>query len=275
VRAPALRFALFGAVLFFALDRWLPAARSLPPTGGTDAASAEDALLLNVALDAGLDRSDPWVRYRLANLGRYLGLAPETADDAVAEREARTLGLVHSDPIIRRHLIDLMHLTAASLPPAALPDDAELRRYYADHADAYALPDRVRLTHVYLSRDRRGANLAADAAALAARLHGQGMSAGAGLGDGFARGARVGPASTADLTRVFGADFATTVAALPVGQWSPPIASSYGLHLVWVEERLAAAPPPFEEVRGQLLHAWLRERRTDQLAASPSSLRGG
>ena len=272
VRAPALRFAIAGAVLFVALDRWIPAAR---PTIGGGSADSEDALLLNVALDAGLDRSDPLVRYRLVTLGRFLGLAPDSADDVAVEGQARTLGLVHSDPIIRRHLIDLIHLTAASLPPAALPDDAELRRYYASHADAYTLPDRLRLTHVYLSRDRRGAHLVGDAAALAAQLQGRGADAAAGLGDAFARGARIGPASAAELRRIFGAELAAAVAALPVGEWSSPIASSYGEHIVLVEERLASAPPPFEDVRGQLLHAWLRERRADQLAASLSSLRGG
>ena len=274
MRAPALRFALAGAVLFVAADRWLPAAHSLAPAGVSDAGS-EDALLLNVALDARLDRSDPYVRYRLVTLGRFLGVAPETEPDAAVEQQARTLGLVHSDPIIRRHLIDLIRLTAAALPPAALPDEAELRRNYAAHADAYAPPDRLRLRHVYLSRDRRGARTSDAAAALAAELRGRDADAGAGLGDGFARGATVGPATPAELTRIFGADFTTAVAALPVGEWSAPIASAYGLHIVRIDARLPSAPPPFEDVRGQLLHAWLRDRRADQLAASLSTLRGG
>ena len=74
----------------------------------------------------------------------------------------------------------------------------------------------------------------------------------------------------ADLTRIFGADFTTAVAALPVGEWSAPIASAYGLHIVRVEARLPAAPPPFEDVRGQLLHAWLRDapRRPARAPAS-------
>lgn len=271
MRAPAVRFALAGAALFLVLDRRAPAARTPPPAAdGTD-----DTLLLDVALDAGLDRSDPLVRERLVTLGRFLGVAPEGADDDAVEGAARTLGLVHSDPIIHRHLVDLMHLTAATLPAATLPSEAELRAYYARHLDAYTPPPRVRLAHVYLSRDRRGAHLAADAVALASRLQGRDLAAGAGLGDAFARGARIGPASAEELTRVFGPALAAAVAVLPAGQWSAPIASSYGLHLVWVEDRLPATPPPFEQVRGQLLHAWLRERRADQLTASLSALRGG
>jgi hypothetical protein len=275
VRAPALRFAVAGALLFVGSNRWAPASHPLPALPPTAAAEGgEDALLLEVALAAELDRTDPLVRDRLRSLARFLALAPEAADDATLEREARALGLVRSDPIIRRHLVDLMRLAAAALPAAALPDEDGLRTYYAAHLDAYTLPARVRLTHVYLSRDRRGSQLAGDAAALADALSGRGGGAGAGLGDPFLRGPAFGPATTTDLARVFGAGFADAVTALPVGRWSRPISSAYGLHLVWVEERLAPAPAPFEAVRNQVLHAWLRDRRADQLAASLASLRG-
>jgi hypothetical protein len=279
MRAPALRFALAGAALFAVFHRSLATPPATSAGGATvTAASADasdDALLFEVALTAGLDHTDRLVRARLVNLGRYLSLAPEGADDAAFEAGARDLNLVRSDPIIRRHLIDLMHLTANTLPPSVLPSDAELRAYYGAHRETYTLPARVRFTHVYLSRDRRGTHLADDAAAMAARLQGANAGAGAALGDGFARGAEIGPASETELSRIFGPAFATAAIALPPHQWSAPIASSYGLHIVWIEERLDPAPQPFADVRGQLLHAWLREHRAEQLAASLSALRGG
>ena len=275
MRAPALRFAVAGALLFVAYDRWAPTTHPLPAAPALAVAGGdEDALLFEVALAAELDRTDPLVRDRLRTLARFLALAPDTDDDTALEREARALGLVRSDPVIRRHLVDLMRLTATSLPAAALPDEQALRAYYAAHVDAYALPPRVRLTHVYLSRDRRGTAVEHDAAALSAALRGRGLDAAAGLGDGFARGTVIGPATPAELARTFGAGFAEAVAALPTGGWSAPIPSAYGLHLVWIEDRLAAAPPPFEAVRNQVLHAWLRDRRADQLAAALATLRG-
>lgn len=276
MRAPALRFAVAGALLFAGYQHWAPPTRPLAASPQVVASGDdEDAVLLEVALAAELDRSDALVRDRLRNLARFLALAADGADDAALEREARALGLVRSDPVIRRHLVDLMRLTASTLPPAALPDEDALRAYYAAHRDAYALPARTRLTHVYLSRDRRGAALGRDAAALAAALHGRGVEAAAGLGDGFSRGAAVGPATTAELARIFGAGFADAVAELPVGQWSAPLPSTYGLHLVWVAERHAAEPAAFESVRNQVLHAWLRERRAQQLAAALAALRNG
>jgi hypothetical protein len=268
-----LRFAVAGALLFVGASRWAPAPHAAQVPRLAAAGDDEDALLFEVALAAELDRTDSLVRDRLRTLARFLALAPDTAGDADLEHEARALGLVRSDPIIRRHLVDLMRLAAATLPPAALPDEGALRAAYAAHLDAYALPARVRLTHVYLSRDRRGADLERDAAALATMLRQRGLEAARGLGDGFSRGATIGPATAADLARVFGARFADAVAVLPAGQWSAPIASPYGLHLVWIEARLPAASPPYEAVRNQVLHAWLRERRADQLSAALASLR--
>lgn len=272
MRTPALRFALAGALLFFAANHWGAPRHA---TGPAVSAEAEDALLFDVALQSGLEQRDPLVAARLAELGRYLALAPDGADDAAFAQAARGLELVRTDPIIRRHLIDLMHLTAKTMPPAALPSERELRGFYEEHLATYTLPRRVRLRHVYLSRDRRGGQLAGDAGAIAARLRDAGADAGAGLGDAFARGASFGPLNEADLGRVFGPAFAAAALALPPHQWSSPIASAYGLHLVWIDTSFDAAPAPFADVRGQVLHAWLRERRADQLAASLSALRGG
>lgn len=277
MRAPALRFAAVGALLFVAVAHRggaPPPDASASASTATANAATDDALLFDVALNAGLDRTDPFVRARLVNLGRYLSLAPEGADDATVEQAARAMHLVRSDPIIRRHLIDLMLLAAKTLPPTALPTEAELRAYYAAHAAQYALAPRVRLSHVYLSRDRRGAHLASDAAAVAVRLRVGDATGGLALGDSFARGAQIGFVTEAELARIFGSGFAAEVMALPPGQWSPPIVSAYGLHLVWIEERVASSAPRFEEVRGQLLHAWLREHRAARLAASLSALRG-
>jgi len=39
-----------------------------------------------------------------------------------------------------------------------------------------------------------------------------------------------------EVARTFGADFADALADLPVGEWQGPIASTYGLHLVQLQE---------------------------------------
>jgi hypothetical protein len=95
----------------------------------------------------------------------------------------------------------------------------------------------------------------------------------AALADPFARGSHTVLATRAQLAGVFGPGVADAVFALPVGQWSEPIPSPYGLHLILVETHADGGPPPFEVRRGQVLHAWLGERADARLHASLTALR--
>lgn len=223
----------------------------------------DDEVLLREALARGFDREDGSVRSRLLRLGRYLGVAAGE-DEATLEREARALGLELSDLTVRRHLIEMMRLAAGRTGAADLPSDEALLAYYAERAPELTPPDAIRLTHIYLSRARRGSAAEADAVAALAALR-DGAVAAESLGDPFARGAALGPLSMRGLDEVFGPGFADAVAALPTGTWAGPIPSSYGVHLVRVEERVAGTPPPLAAVRSRLVHELLRARSAARL----------
>jgi hypothetical protein len=248
--APAVHFLCLGACLL-----------ALEPRG-TDAPGratvSDEELLYQAALDAGIDRTDRAVAGRLARLGSFVG--EDAGDEAAleAEAEARRLGLARSDVVVRRHLAQMMELAAGRLRPEDVPTAAEL----AARAAELTLPARVRFTHVYVSRARHGDPTTA-ASRLLGRLRGEGIppEAARSLGDPFVTGNDVAPSTDAELDRRFGAGFAAALATVPEAAWSDPIASTYGLHLVWVRERTAAATPPLDAVRGRLVHRLLRERR--------------
>src|SRR5690606_33123007 len=129
------------------------------------------------------------------------------------------------------------------------------------HPERFAAPARVRAHHVYLSGRRRGAKLADDATALLADLRARDVRPGAAssLGDPFARGAVIDGSRDA-LARAYGDELARALEELPAGSWQGPVASPFGLHLVWIEERVPSRAASFEHVRGRALHAYLRER---------------
>ena len=74
----------------------------------------------------------------------------------------------------------------------------------------------------------------------------------------------------------FGEEFARGVGACATGQWCGPIASSYGEHLVRVEEAEAGRMPGLDEpdVRRRLESDVLRERARRTLAEAMVTLRG-
>jgi hypothetical protein len=255
---------------------WTEEHGSAPGRAGEDVLvrdAVDEEVLYREALASGFDRRDDAVRERLVRLGGFVG--EETARDRDAlEREARRLGLERSDLVVRRHLVEMMRLAAGWLGPDDLPSEADLETFLAAHAEDFAEPARVRLTHVYLSEDTRGRAAEPDARALLDQLRrtGAGPEGAAARGDAFIRGADV-DAPQADVERVFGPGFAEAALAAPVGTWVGPVRSSYGFHLVWVHAREAARTPPLEAVRGRVLHRWLRARSEERARATMDALR--
>ncbi len=231
----------------------------------------DEEVLYREALARSFDRRDSAVRERLVRLGSFVG--EETAQDRESlEREARRLGLERSDLVIRRHLIEMMRLAAGRVGEGDLPSEAELEEYLERHREGLAEPARVRLTHVYFSEDARGGRVVTDALAVLGELRGTGAAAGAGGGDGFLRGAEF-DGSRDELARAFGAGFAATVDGAPSRTWFGPVRSAYGVHLVWLDERQPARTPSVAEVRGRLLHGWLRGRSDERRRAAMDAMR--
>jgi hypothetical protein len=284
LRHPLLHFVLLGGALFGARasggPAWEPAARPRlavaaedirrardewaasnggPPDPRTDATLIDqlidEQVLLREALAAGLDRRDTLARTRLADLQRFLGESAEHAGDPGTGLEAQ-------DVVIRRHLVSLMRLALSRPDIADAPDDTALARFLADRAAEFAEPPRWRLTHVYLSRDRRGPALEHDARALLERLRRTRVepATSGDVGEPFLHGAYLDGMAAGDLDRLFGSGFAAALTDAPLAQWIGPVRSSYGLHLVWVHERTAGRMPAVEAVRAQLTHRLLDAR---------------
>jgi peptidyl-prolyl cis-trans isomerase C len=271
---PVLHFLLIGAALF-AMSRWIPATRApvVVPEDDVARRAREWAWQHGEQPDAATERT----------------IEQEAVDDAVLYRSAvdtgvdlsdarlheRLLGFPRADTVERRHVTQLMRLAAERLDPADLPSESDLAAYLAAHADAFAEPPTLSLTHVYFAADRRGPGLARDArAALDAVRRGTISPADTvSLGDAFVAGATVHGASRAQLEAVFGSEFAAAVWDATPGTWVGPVPSSYGLHLVWVAERTPGRLPSLDAVRSRVLQAMLFERRAARRAERVRALR--
>jgi hypothetical protein len=304
-RAPAVHFLVLGALLFALVPRGTRPTSVRPPivltqqrvvdvrddyrrTMGVDPTSAElDALLAREAdeemlyreaLLLGLDRGDRAVEWRVIEKMRFFyGDAAGTNDEALARGLA--LGLQRDDVVVRNALVTKIRLLAKAASrvdePSGQDLDRELTDYLERHRSTYAQAARLTLTQVFLSADKHGAALENDARDLLAQLRASGTppAPGARLGDPFLPGAPPRGASRRDLAKLFGDDFAAAVSDLDVARWSEPIRSRYGLHLVWVSERDAAAVPSLDAVRPRVLRAYRAERRSAYLAKMMAELR--
>jgi hypothetical protein len=206
-------------------------------------------------------RSDPVVQRRLLRNMSFLdGESERSAVDLLDE--AYELRMDETDLVVRRRLIQKMKLDVFAAARAAEPTEAELTDYLQRHAGRFTQPSRVRLSHVFLSRDRRGASLDADAVALLARLVREAVAVERAeeIGDPFLFPRDLPPRSEHELAKIFGPEFAARAATLPVGRWSGPISSAYGRHIVWVHDRASAALSRLDAVRSEVREALLAER---------------
>jgi hypothetical protein len=262
LRAPGVHFAALGALVFAVQSG---RGTEVAPAASEGAALSDEALLEREARRVGFDRSDSGIRRRLVRNLRFLGEAG-SGGEQVDYEEALALGLDRSDLVVRRRLVQRLELHALAWARASEPSEEELAARLARDQERFSLPARIRLIHVFLSRDRHGARLPAADRALGRRLVQLAPELASGLGDPFPLGSRLPPRTRDELAASFGDGFARAVEALPPGRWSGPIASSYGRHRVWVQERTPGRAARLEEVRSRLREEIFAERAEAVLA---------
>ena len=198
----------------------------------------------------------------------------ESIDSEILYREALKRGLLSGDVIVRRRLIQKMEFLAEALPeltPQAPPTDAELQAVLENNAERYRIPARQTLRHVFTAQhgEESGSLLTSRAQALRQRLEQAAPTE--QLGEPFPRGNELPPLSAGELDGILGPGFASAVLQLPLGQWSLPLASSYGLHLVQVRARQPEQSPPLAPVEVLLIVRTLDAQVFSRLLRSDGS----
>ena len=251
LREPLVHFILAAFAIFFGWNALSGANANAQRTIRVTSADLERLASVYAAESGALPSSEDMV----AMVNDYV------RDEALA-REARRLKLDEGDTIVTRRLAQKMTFMVADLAQEKAPDEATLREWYETHADRFTEPQKVTFSHVFFSEDVRGAAAEAYAdAALGA------LNAGADwqkAGDPFMLQRTYGDLPAREAVRLFGPDFAQALAATPASdQWTGPVRSALGLHLLLVSANTPPHLKPFEDVRGAVLADWQDETRRD------------
>lgn len=188
-------------------------------------------------------------------------------DDFVKEeiyvREAQKLGLDLDDTVIRRRLRLKMEFLSDSEAELTPPTDAELQSYLEANADMFAELPRYSFDQVYLSSESRGPSAEADARKLLDALNGPNPPDTQTIGDATLLPASLEDADQVSTARSFGDEFAGALRSLPVGVWSGPVVSTYGLHVVRLRARTDGKAPSLDRVRDEVLREWTHARKKE------------
>jgi parvulin-like peptidyl-prolyl isomerase len=240
LREPLVHFAFVGALLF-AIHAWLDRGHE----------AERDVIRVTAAEVEWL--AGIWARQwqRRPDEEQLRGIVADYVREQLLAREALTLGLDVDDTVVRRRLAQKMQFLVADAMRLAEPSEDALRTLHAADAARYATPPHVSFRHIFF-RDEAAARLGLTE--LAHKSPEQ-------LGDPtMLAGGYVGVDERA-VASTLGADFAARIFALEPDAWRGPVASAYGFHLVRVDERVAAQPRPFEEVREDVAEQWRHAER--------------
>jgi hypothetical protein len=192
------------------------------------------------------------------------GLVRDYIREEAAYREALALGLDRDDMIVRRRLRQKLEFLSDEQATRTEPTSAELQSFLQTHTGLFQSEPLFSFRQIYFNPQLHGGNLHCDIARTLEDLKHAGSRANtADLGDPFLLERGFENVSLSDVKKTFGEQFASAVAALPLGVWQGPIESGYGTHLVLVTQRSEGRLPALDEVRDQVRREWLDAKRKD------------
>lgn len=254
LREPLVHFLLAGAVIFIALSGRAPDA-------------GERRIVVDEAAVSGLVNRYVQAFRRPPSDEELDGLIRDYVRGEVYYREALRLGLDRDDEVVKKRLRNKMLAIAGAEAEATRPSDAQLQALIDQDPARYAEPPRYTLEQLYLGPDTPALR-----AAVTAQLTTLKPGAAPQLAtQPIPLPQRLDAAPLIDLATQFGDDFADALAKAPVGRWTGPIVSGFGLHVVKVEKRETPPPPKLADMRQRLENDWrsaaVRKAEEDSLNA--------
>jgi hypothetical protein len=253
IREPLFHFLILGAVVFAAYGLVTRHKTDKPGEIVVTWASIEN-------LATGFTRT--WQRPPTED--ELQGLVRDYIREEAAYRQALALGLDRDDMVVRRRLQQKLEFVSDDLATRTEPSDAELQSFLQEHKGTFQTEPLFSFRQVYFNPQLHGKHMDRDVArALDELQHTDPAVRHADLGDPFLLQQNFESISLSDLKNTFGEQFASAVAALPVGSWQGPIDSGYGAHLVYVAEHTESRLPALAQVREQVRREYLDARRRE------------
>jgi hypothetical protein len=251
LREPLVHFLLLGALLFL-LFHFVKGSSN----------TAQGKIVVSAGTVRTLSENFQRVWQRPPTQMELDGLIQDYIKEEVYYREAQAMGIDRDDPVVRRRLRQKMEFLADGIATSAEPTEKDLEDYLKRNPEKFRIEPRYTFSQVYLNPDKHPDSLTKDTAELLAILKQKGESAKASdYGDSFMLGYFFSNVPETNVIRIFGEDFAKALPGLKTKEWSGPIKSGYGEHMVFINDRVEGRIPSLQEVRAQVQREWLAEHQ--------------
>ena len=182
-------------------------------------------------------------------------------DDYILEevyyRQAVAMGIDRNDAVIRRRLRQKFEFLTDDIGGALSPTDVDLAAYVAANPQVFKTDNTYTFSQVFLDPNR--SDIEGLVAETLAELRNVGMSPqGSGL-----LPASFESTSARIVDATFGTGFSQTLDDLATGQWTGPVESGLGIHLILLRERVPGFVPELADIRDVVNREWAHEKRVE------------
>ena len=251
IREPLVQFLLIGVAVFAIYE--LVASQSEPPR---DRIVVTEGRVQQLALVF----AKTWQRSPSPQEMR--GLIDAYVKEEIYYREAIKLGLDRDDTLIRRRMQQKMEFLSEPSDDRLAASDPTLQSFYdANQADFLIEPEvEFRQILIDSEKDREPAEVRAEQLLRQLRDSSQDVDA-SELGDATLLPYATQLSSVTRIGNAFGENFAKKLATLPADEWTGPIESPFGLHLVRITDHRDERLPPLNEIRKAVEQKWRTQER--------------
>ena len=185
-------------------------------------------------------------------------------DEEILYREAIKLNLDKDDRIIKRRLAQkITFLKKDSIKYS----DQDLVNFYNANKIVYYVNDLYSFKHYYFSDNKDPIKRALDAKA---SLESKKINI---ISDPYIIGNEFSYSSKDEIIKNFGNEFFESFLYLSLGQWSEPIKSEFGYHLVYIESYSKGFQPTYEQVKNKVINDYLIKKKDEEVNRYLSDLK--
>ncbi len=248
---------LVGGVLIFTVDSSL---------SGSEQHQAYRVALDEVQIEA-LKSAWKQERGRMPTEEHLKKLIQAEIMEEILFREAQRLDLGNNDRVIKRRLIQKYRVMLNDTIFIPEVDEQTLAAHYQGHLEQYQTPGNISLEHVFFSHSTR-VDPQGDAATAYAKYK-ENLHA---ISDSFPGPTHLEDYQEHNFRQLFGAVFYERLRGLSSGEWSDPIESAYGWHLVYIHKKTGTRQLSFEDSREMVLNHVRNLKRREAKKATLTKL---
>jgi hypothetical protein len=246
IKEPLVHFLLIGAVLFLIFKVY-----------DDPAGSQSSQIIITDGQIEFLKANYARTRQRTPSKEEEQGLIDNYLREEILYREALALGFDKDDSVVRNRLRQKMDLMSDELAGIAVPTDAQLQQFLKNNSEKFRTEPQIAFRHIFIDIAHRGIAAEDEAERILSLLSDEGDRTNPEtLGDRLMQPQSFGLTRVSEIAKLFGKPFILELTKLTPGQWTGPIQSGYGLHLILVSDYVADSLPQLDEIRGTVEWEW-------------------